>query len=149
MKLLPLQTPILTTASSFSPAEILAMVELGCQHITISAAVLQALQDTPETLPPVTAEKPKHPYATLVTPERLRGLSSKDGLAGPDWDGVFATMETDFLADGGAKLDEFIRNDPIVSKRLEDATNFFLGMEDKARQVIEHKIAALGLKCRN
>lgn len=143
------EQPIMVIASQFSVEEIVALAEMGCQHITISAAVLKALKETPDTLPPVTAPKPEHPYASLATPERLKVLSSKDDLAGPDWDGVFATMDTDFVSNGGAKLDEFIRNDPLVTKRIGDASRFFLDMEDKARKEIERQITTLGLKIRN
>lgn len=143
------EQPTMVIASQFHVEEILALAEMGCQHITISAAVLKALKETKDTLPPVTTTKAQHPYAALATPERLKVLSTMDGLAGPDWDGVFATMDTDFVRDGGAKLDEFIRNDPLVSKRINDATKFFLEMEDKARKEIEHQIAALGIKTRN
>lgn len=143
------EQPIMVIASQFHAEEIMALAEMGCQHITISAAVLKALKETEDTLPPVTAAKPKHPYASLATPERLKALSTRDDLAGPEWDGVFATMDTDLVSGGGAKLDEFIRRDPIVTKRITDASNFFLEMEDKARKEIERQIAALGMKTRN
>lgn len=125
------------------------MAELGCQHITISAAVLQMLKDTPDTLPKVDTEKSKHPYATLSTAKRLKGLSQKDDLAGPEWNGVFATMDTDYIANGGAKLDEFIQADPIVKQRFNDANSFFLDAEDKARRAIEHEMEVVGLKAQN
>lgn len=143
------EQPIMVIASQFHVEEIGALAEMGCQHITISAAVLKALKETKDTLPPVTTTKAKHPYASLVTPERLKALSTRDGLAAPDWDGVLATMDTDFVSDGGVKLDQFIRNDPLVSKRIGDATSFFLEMEDKAKKEIEQQIAALGIKTRN
>ncbi|KAJ9150894.1 Transaldolase [Pleurostoma richardsiae] len=139
------EQPIMVIASHFNTAEVLAMAELGCQHVTISAANLVALRETPDSLPPVTRPKPKHPYAELATPERLRVLSTVDPLAGPDWNGVLATMDTDYVADGGAKLDEFLRTDPVAGRRLRDATQFFLQAEDKARQAIEKQIAAAGL----
>lgn len=139
----------LTIDSHFTASEILAMAELGCQHITISATVLKILMETPDNLPPVTTEKPKHPYASLATPERLKALSTKDELAGPSWDGVLATMDTDYVADGGAKLDEFLKKDKVVAERFNEAAEFFLKAENKGKEAIEAQIAALGLKCRN
>lgn len=143
------EQPIMVIASQFNTEEIVALAEMGCQHITISAGVLKALHDTKDTLPPVTTPKPQHPYASLATPERLKVLSTRDDLAGPNWNGVLATMNTDYVSNGGSKLDEFIRSDPLVSKRVNDASEFFLKMEDKARQEIERQIAALGMKTRN
>jgi transaldolase len=137
------ETSPLRRNSQFYIDEILALAELGCQHITILAPLLKALMDAPDTLPPVTTTKSAHPYAELATPERLRVLSTKDDLAPPGWDGVLATMETDYLQDGGRKLDEFIAGDQIVKRRMEDAATFFLKREDEARKVIEGKIARI------
>ncbi|KAF7561499.1 hypothetical protein G7046_g2668 [Stylonectria norvegica] len=140
------EQPIMIIASHFTPEEVFAMAELGCRHVTIAAKPLKMLMDTPDTLPPVTSKKAKHPYANLRTPERLGALSKIDPLAGPNWSMEdLASMETDYLSDGGAKLDQFIREDPVVSKRFRDATEFFLEAEEKARDVILREIAAAGL----
>lgn len=127
----------------------MAMAELGCQHVTISAPCLQALMETPDTLPPVTTPKPEHPYASLTTPERLKALSKKDELAGPEWDGVLANMDTDFVANGGAKLDEFLGTNAVAKKRFADATKFFLEMEEKGKKAIEEHMKALGVEEKN
>ncbi|KAL1836164.1 hypothetical protein VTK73DRAFT_5185 [Phialemonium thermophilum] len=132
--------------SHFFPEELFAMAEMGCQHITVSAANLKKLVETPDTLPPVTRPKPAHPYAGFAVPERLRALLSTDPLAGPHWDGVKATLgQVDYVADNGARLDQFIQSDPVVSKRFADAEQLFLAAENEARQAIEKEIAAAGL----
>lgn len=132
--------------SHFDIAEILAMAELGCQHVTIQAPELKKLVETPDTLPPVRGQKPKHPYAKLVTPERLKVLSTTDGLAGPDWDGVLATMETDYVSDCGRRLNDFIKEDPVIANRFKDAARLFLDAETKAKGAIEHEMQALGFE---
>ncbi len=130
--------------SHLQPAEVMAMAELGCPHITISAANLKALMEMPDDLPPP-ASKPKGRYAEHATAKRLTALSSIDPLAGPGWDGKLATMETDYVSDGGAKLDAFIAQDPIVSKRFEDARKFFLASEEMAKVAIEVEMKAQGV----
>jgi transaldolase len=131
--------------SHFNTAEILAMAELGCQHVTISAPNLRKLMETTDTLPPVVGTKPKHPYAEFVIANRLQTLAALDPLAGPGWDGVLATMDTDFVADGGAKLDRFIEADAVLNKRFGDACKLFLGAEEEAKVAIERLIAARGV----
>ncbi|OCT44596.1 hypothetical protein CLCR_06350 [Cladophialophora carrionii] len=131
--------------SHFNTAEILAMAELGCQHVTIQAHNLQKLMETPDTLPPVLRTKPKHPYAEFVVADRLQPLATLDPLAGPGWDGVLATMETDFVADGGAKLDKFIETDAVLQRRFADACKLFLGAEEEAKAAIEKLMVAKGV----
>ncbi|KIW63882.1 hypothetical protein PV04_08852 [Phialophora macrospora] len=139
------EQPILVIASHFNTAEILAMAELGCQHVTIQAHNLRKLMETTDTLPPVVGTKPKHPYADFVVADRLRALATLDPLAGPGWDGVLATMDTDFVADGGAKLDRFIEADALLNKRFGDACKLFLEAEEEAKATIERIMAAKGL----
>ncbi|EXJ70754.1 uncharacterized protein A1O5_05744 [Cladophialophora psammophila CBS 110553] len=137
--------PIMVIASHFNIAEILAMAELGCQHVTIQAHNLKQLMETPDTLPPVVNKKPKHPYAEFVIAERLRRLVALDPLSGSEWNGVLATMDTDFVADGGEKLDNFIKINSVLNKRFGDASKFFLEVEEAAKVAIEEIIAAKGL----
>ncbi|ETI20929.1 hypothetical protein G647_07272 [Cladophialophora carrionii CBS 160.54] len=139
------EQPILVIASHFNTAEILAMAELGCQHVTIQAHNLQKLMETPDTLPPVLRTKPKHPYAEFVVADRLQPLATLDPLAGPGWDGVLATMDTDFVADGGAKLDKFIETDAVLQRRFGDACKLFLGAEEEAKAAIEKLMVAKGV----
>ncbi|KAL5333607.1 hypothetical protein BJX70DRAFT_392034 [Aspergillus crustosus] len=134
--------PIMVIASQFNPAEVMAMAEIGCQHITVSRKNLEALINTPDNLPAVETLKAAHPYADLVTPERLKSLSRTDPLAGDEWDGVLASVKTDFLADGGKRLDEAIRADPIVAKRIDEAMKWFIEAEETAKAAIEGAIKA-------
>lgn len=101
--------------------------------------------DTPDTLPPVVGQKSDHPYATLTTPERLKILSTTDGLAGPNWDGTKAVIETDYVSQGGRKLNDFIRQDRIMSRRFKDAACLFLQAEEEAKIAIEREIEIQGL----
>lgn len=144
----PVSRKVLTRndiTSHLQPAEVMAMAELGCPHITISAANLKALMEMPDNLPPP-AGKPKSRYAQHATARRLTALSSMDPLAGLDWNGKLATMETDYVSDGGAKLDAFIAQDPIASKRLEDARKFFLAPEEMAKVAIEAEMKVQGIQ---
>lgn len=121
------------------------MAELGCPHVTIQAHNLQALMDTADTLPPVTRKKPSRPYDEFVIPERLKTLATLDPLSGPEWSGQLATLQIDFLADSGRKLDSFIEENVLLKKRFGDATNFFLGAEREARAAIEAVMEMKGL----
>ncbi|KAL7956608.1 hypothetical protein V8C34DRAFT_326078 [Trichoderma compactum] len=131
--------------SHFTPAEIMAMAELGCPHVTIPPHLIRTLLETPDQLPPLTTKKPKSGYAEFATAQRLTKLSTIDPFARPDWDGKLADMQTDYVANDGEKLDEAIRNDPIAAKRLKDVEIFFIDMENKAKEAIEKEIAAQGL----
>ncbi|KAL6692318.1 hypothetical protein J3F84DRAFT_402137 [Trichoderma pleuroticola] len=139
------EQPIMIIASHFTPAEIMAMAELGCPHVTIPPHLIQTLLETPDQLPPLTTKKPKSGYAEFATVQRLTKLSTMDPFARPDWDGKLADMQTDYVANDGEKLDEAIRNDPITAKRLKDVEIFFIDMENKAKEAIEKEIAAQGL----
>ncbi|KAL3480977.1 hypothetical protein BJX99DRAFT_272187 [Aspergillus californicus] len=134
------EQPIMVIASHFNPTEVMAMAELGCQHITVSRKNLEALMNTPDNLPPVETLKALHPYADLVTPERLKCLSRTDLLAPVGWDGQLASVSTDYLADGGKMLDRAIQADPIVAKRLDDAMRWFIEAEETAKAAIEGEI---------
>ncbi|OAP55772.1 hypothetical protein AYL99_09924 [Fonsecaea erecta] len=139
------EQPVMVIASHFNVAEILAMAELGCQHVTIQGHNLKKLMETPDTLPPVVKKKPKHPYAEFAVAERLKTLEALDPLSGPEWNGVLATMDTDFVVDDGEKLDKFIAENPVLNKRFGDACKFFLEAEEIARAAIEKVMAVKGL----
>ncbi|KAM0254860.1 hypothetical protein ACHAQJ_006352 [Trichoderma viride] len=131
--------------SHFTPGEIMAMAELGCPHVTIPPHLIRTLLETPDELPLPTTKKAKLSYAEFATAQRLTKLSTIDPFAGPDWDGILADMQTDYVANDGEKLDEALRNDIVAGKRLKDAEVFFLEMENKAKDAIEKEIAAQGL----
>ncbi|KAF2099537.1 aldolase [Rhizodiscina lignyota] len=138
------EQPVMVIASHFGIAEIMAMPELGCHHVTIRADNLRALMQTPCTLPTLSARhaKPKHPYAEIATPDRLRCLSKLDPLAGPNWDGILASSrKVDYVANGGEALDNAIHENPVMNKRFKDAMELFLNAEEKARVGIEKAIA--------
>lgn len=131
--------------SHFTPGEIMAMAELGCPHVTIAPHLIKTLLETPDNLPLPTTKKAKLSYAEFATAQRLTKLSTIDPLAGPDWDGKLADMQTDYVANDGEKLDEALERDTIANKRLKDAEVFFIDMENKAKDAIEMEIAAQGL----
>ncbi|PON26571.1 transaldolase [Trichoderma gamsii] len=139
------EQPIMVIASHFTIGEIMAMAELGCPHVTIPPHLIKTLLETPDTLPLPTTKKAKLSYAEFATAQRLTKLSTIDPLAGPDWDGVLADMQTDYVANDGEKLDEALRRDAIANKRLKDAEVFFIEMENRAKEAIEKEIAAQGL----
>ncbi|KAL4864770.1 hypothetical protein BDV12DRAFT_205527 [Aspergillus spectabilis] len=136
------EQPIMVIASHFNTDEVMAMAEIGCQHITISKKNLEELMVTPDTLPPVTTLKPIRPYAELVTPTRLRSLSLIDPLALVGWDGKLASVSADYLTEGGSKLDQAIKADPIVAKRIQEAMKWFVEAEQRAKVAIEREIEA-------
>ncbi|KIW77210.1 hypothetical protein Z517_09656 [Fonsecaea pedrosoi CBS 271.37] len=139
------EQPIMVIASHFNIDEVLAMAELGCQHVTIQGPNLNKLMETPDTLPPVAKKKPKHPYAEFAVAERLKALETIDPLSGPEWNQVLATMDTDYVVNGGEKLDQFITENSVLNKRFGDACKFFLEAEEKAKVAIEKVMAEKGL----
>ncbi|KAH8800418.1 transaldolase [Xylogone sp. PMI_703] len=136
--------PRMIIGSHFNAGELLAMGELGCANVTVRADVLDALRKSPDTLPPIVKRKSKHPYANFETVPRLKILSNQDPLSGPDWKGALAATQVDYLANDGAKLDDFIRRDAVVRQRFQDAMDLFLKSEQAGKAAIEDEIAALG-----
>lgn len=111
----------------------MAMSDLLCSHITISAANIAALLATPDPNPPFTGTKTPTDYATYKTDPRFATLSTSDPLSG-EWKPL---VETDWVANDGEKLDALIKDDKVLSRRFKDAENLFLGAEDKAKVAIE------------
>lgn len=138
----PSPQPIMVIASHITPQEVLAMADLGCPHITISAANLAGLAALPDPFGPVATPKPSPTYTGWKTPAKYAALEKTDPLASAGWAGVTASMATDYVADNGKALDEYIRSDALVSHRIEDARKFFLAAENVAKKAIEAKIAA-------
>lgn len=114
------------------------MVELGCSHITISAANLKALLETEDPNPPFTGTKHLTSYEAYKTLDRLAGLATTDPLSGE----FKPLVETDWLANEGEKLKELIEQDAVLNRRFKDAETLFLGAEEKARVAIEGVINA-------
>ena len=116
------------------------MQRLGCQHVTVQGDNLKALMATPAPFTANKIHKLNHPYAEWKIAPQIKELSKVDPLSGPDWNGVKASMDTDYLSDGGKRLDEFLQNDPVVSKRFGDAERFFLDAENVAKEAILKEI---------
>ncbi|KAL4791482.1 aldolase [Aspergillus venezuelensis] len=144
--------PIVVIASNANIAEILATAELGCQHITILAHHLKELASVPldETAlaqypllrnPP--AKKTPPYYDVQTTPERLRAHSTSDAIAGPEWDGTFASTEVDWLAGEGGALDRAMQSDAAVVKKMKDVLGAFLGADERAKGAIEAEIVKM------
>lgn len=131
--------------------EIIANAELGCQHITILAPHLQELAATPldstalEKYPFLKSPPPKKQppyYDTQKTPARLASHSTTDLLAGPNWDGKLASIDVDYLADNGKLLEESIKQDPAVVKKLKDVLDVFTEADLQAKAAIEAEFKA-------
>ncbi|PYH92642.1 aldolase, partial [Aspergillus ellipticus CBS 707.79] len=141
------EQPLFVMASNANITEVLATAELGCQHITVLAAHLKELQETPldatalakypflQNPPP--KEKEGAYYNKYQTPERFVGHTKIDPVAGPEWDGVLADIHKDYLKDNGNALSEAIENDPAVVKKMKDVLDAFLEGEAIARRAIE------------
>ncbi|VUC29132.1 unnamed protein product [Clonostachys rosea] len=138
------EQPIMVIASNLSLEEVLAMAELGCQHITVSKDNYRQLIASPDQSPAITHAKPTHPYATLSTPERLKSLAQKDPLSATENKGLSASLDTDYVAQNGKILDAAIERDSVAGKRMNDAMKFFTESEEKAKQIIEAEMSILG-----
>jgi transaldolase len=120
--------------------ELFATAELGVQHSTILGNHLAELAKAHDTLPEVTFTKPKHPYKDRVTPARFSKHSTSDPLAGPGWDGKFASTEIDYISNNGENLTRAIKADPVVTSKIKDVLDIFHENEEKAREMIEKSI---------
>jgi transaldolase len=139
--------PLLKNASFITPQEAMAAGEMGCHSATISHTVLNQLaklQYDPSKQPGEGITKPVHAYKDAPsTPPRLQKLLTVDPLAGPSWDGKLASTDVDYLANGGAFLDEAIENDPAAKPRLIDALTLFTAGENRSKLKIETALAKL------
>ncbi|CRK20096.1 hypothetical protein BN1723_015935 [Verticillium longisporum] len=121
--------------------EAMAAGEMGCHSATISHTVLNELAKLPYVAseqPGPDVPKPAHVYKDAPpVSDRLRKLLSIDPLAGPDWDGKLASTDVDYLADGGAPLQNAIEADAVTKKRLADAMALFTGGQERSRAKIE------------
>ncbi|KAG7134966.1 Transaldolase like protein [Verticillium longisporum] len=121
--------------------EAMAAGEMGCHSATISHTVLNELAKlryVASEQPGPDVPKPAHVYKDAPpVSDRLRKLLSIDPLAGPDWDGKLASTDVDYLADGGASLQNAIEADAVTKKRLADAMALFTGGQERSRAKIE------------
>lgn len=126
--------PMMKMASFLSPEEAMAMAEFGCEHATIPVNILAALANLEaEANPP----PPYKSEGTGVPAARLAHLASTDPLAGDAWDGKVASVEVDYLANGGEELQQAIEADPMTKKGLKEALDLFQECERKSRAAIE------------
>lgn len=62
-------------------------------------------------------------------------------MAGPGWDGTFASTEVDWLANNGAALATAMESDAAVVKKMKDVLGAFLGADAKAKKAIAEELA--------
>ncbi|RXG48080.1 hypothetical protein VDGE_04527 [Verticillium dahliae] len=133
--------PLVKNASFITVQEAMAAGEMGCHSATISHTVLNELAKLPYVAseqPGPDVPKPAHVYKDAPpVSDRLRKLLNIDPLAGPDWDGKLASTDVDYLADGGAPLQNAIEADAVTKKRLADAMALFTGGQERSRAKIE------------
>lgn len=126
--------PMLKMASFLSPMEAMAMAEFGCEHATIPDNILTELRTLDvETKPP----PPYKSEAPGVPAARLAHLAATDPIAGPGWDGKIASVDVDYLADGGKELDKAIEADEMTKRGLKEALEMFQERERQSRAAIE------------
>jgi hypothetical protein len=70
-----------------------------------------------------------------TTPVRLQALLSSDSLREGSF--VRASIEVDYLANGGANLIAAMEKDPVGLGRLQDAISLFVRAENASKQLIE------------
>ncbi|KAJ7636838.1 hypothetical protein FB45DRAFT_788926 [Roridomyces roridus] len=141
--------PMIKSASFISWQEAMACGEMEMHHATISAEVLAQLAALPATSSP-SARIPGVPKVDMTkpyenarpTPERLANVSKTDPIK-PEWDGVRASTDIDYLADNGKALQDAIERDPATKQRLYEALELFKGGELRSKALIEAAIADL------
>ncbi|GKT96498.1 transaldolase [Colletotrichum tofieldiae] len=135
------EQPLVKNASFISAKEAMAAGEMGCHSATISHTVLNELAKFPydgTKQPGEGVPKPVHVYKDSgPIPERLKKLANIDPLAAAEWDGKLARTDVDYLANGGAELQNAIEADPVTKTRLADALNLFIGGEKSSQAKIE------------
>ena len=87
------------------------------------------------------AKKTAPHYENFVTPARFQSHLTSDPLAGPNWDGKFASIDVDYVADDGKALTAAINGDVVVVKKIKDVLNAFQEADDKAKAAIEEEWA--------
>jgi transaldolase len=132
-------------AHSFVNAkEVVANAELGVWGMTLPPALLKEMANTPDDGPVPSDPKPYHPYAKKgPVPARFAEMSTKDPLAGANWDGKLASTEIDYIANNGAALDKANKEDPVVGPRLQDALDIFVQADADVKAEIEKVLASI------
>ncbi|UZJ55607.1 hypothetical protein CBS101457_004927 [Exobasidium rhododendri] len=140
--------PLIKGASNITAAETLACAEMGVHHITILAPVLKELcqmQVAPNDLDKIQA-KPKRAYFDdkQLSP-RMLALMKIDPLAPNPQEFKLASIDVDYLANQGEKLEESIAQDPQTARRLKDALDLFVGAEKECKEAIEKVMVEMGV----
>lgn len=137
------QQPMIKAASNISGKEVLAIAkDMGAQHITILGGVLKQLieMQVPASEAQVTSAKPVQAFVDdkTLNPAMLKSLGV-DPLS-PEGKPFVVDYEVDYLANGGAALDEAIKRDPETAKRLKDSLDLFIAAEAVGKDAIEKLI---------
>jgi transaldolase len=140
--------PLIKGASNITAAETLACAEMGVHHITILAPVLKELGEMKVAPNDVEKIQPKPMRAYFddkkLSP-RMMALMKVDPLAPKPEDFQLASIDVDYLANQGAKLEESIAQDPQTARRLKDALDLFVGAENECKVAIEKIMAEMGV----
>lgn len=137
------QQPMIKAASNISGTEVLAIAkDMGAQHITILGGVIKQLLDTqvPASEAQVNQAKPAKAFVNdkTLSAEMLKMLEVDPLNA--DGKPFVVDYETDYIANGGAALDEAIKADPETQKRLKDSLDLFIAAEAVGKEAIEKVI---------
>ncbi|RSH89675.1 hypothetical protein EHS25_002226 [Saitozyma podzolica] len=138
------EQPKVLSASFVNAKEVVANAELGVWGMTLPPALLKEMANTPDDGPVPSDPKPYHPYAKKgPVPARFAEMSTKDPLAGANWDGKLASTEIDYIANNGAALDKANKEDPVVGPRLQDALDIFVQADADVKAEIEKVLASI------
>ncbi|KAM0350542.1 hypothetical protein ACHAPU_003025 [Fusarium lateritium] len=132
--------PLLKAASFISAREVMAMAEIGCDHVTVPEDILLQLSllDAQVDPPPGNGAVKQ----TGVPSQRVAHLAKTDPLAG-SWDGNLPCTEIDYLVDNGAALTKAIEADPVTKNGLFEALEAFKANELQSRVAIEEVLKRL------
>ncbi|KAL4876160.1 aldolase [Aspergillus karnatakaensis] len=129
-----MEVPLLKVASFKSPREAMAIGELGCEHATIPADIIQQLAaHILEANPPPGMDSAS---GSRGVPARLAHLATRDPLSESGWARGLELGEVDYLADDGAALARAIEEDEATRRGLREALEGFEGYERRSREVI-------------
>ncbi|KAF7315780.1 hypothetical protein MIND_00094000 [Mycena indigotica] len=145
------EQPMIKAASFISAEEAMAFGEMQVHSATLPASVLRVLSQTPATPSPSAripgvlkvASIPSY-FDERPLPERLAAVSKTDPLT-PGWDGILASTNIDYLANGGQALEKAIEGDQITKQRLADALEFFKNVEMNMKKLVEEAMAEVGM----
>ncbi|EIW68077.1 hypothetical protein TREMEDRAFT_32879 [Tremella mesenterica DSM 1558] len=138
------EQPKVMSASYITAKEVVASGEIGCWAVTLPPVLLKELAETPDDSPPSGIPKPNHPYMHRPSlSKRLAHMVGLDPLAGKEWEGNQASLDVDYLADGGAALEEAMKKDAVVLPRLKQAVDLFNGREDEGKEWILETLKTL------